>query len=302
VDGSAEREVEPAPLDERPRIGDVVQAVLAESADRLVRQDALLRVRADSDSVHDARVAVRRLRSDLRTFGPIVGLARSRALRERLRRLQDGFSAARDADVLLARLGCHLDDLPDADRAAADDALTPLRDERDAAYARMREMLDEPAHAALLRDVVDMAQQPPAGSAAAELACDVIPGIVRDAWSALRKRVRRRSRPPADEELHRIRIAAKRVRYAAEALAPVAGRRARSLARAIERLQTILGDQHDAVVACDRMRALATDPERAFAAGALAALEHRAATHGRDAWRTAWRRVKRAHRRLRRAP
>lgn len=301
MDGSSERAVEPAVLDERPRIGDVVQAALAESAQRLVRQDALLREHADSDSVHDARVAVRRLRSDLRTFGPVLGLARSRALRERLRRLQDGFSAARDADVLLARLTCHLDDLPDTDRVAAEDALAPLREERDAAYARMREMLDDGGHAALLRDVVETAQQPPAGSAAAELACDVIPGIVRDAWSALRKRVRRRSRPPADQELHRIRIAAKRVRYAAEALIPVAGRRARSVARAVERLQTILGDQHDAVVARERMRALAADQQRAFAAGALAALEHRAATQGRNAWRKAWRRVKRAHRRLRRA-
>ncbi|HZW53345.1 MAG TPA: CHAD domain-containing protein [Candidatus Elarobacter sp.] len=301
MDDIAAREAE-APAADRPRrIGDVVHAALADSVDRLVRQDAVLRAHADSDSVHDARVAVRRLRSDLRTFLPVLGAERARELRERLRRLQDGFSAARDADVLLARLYRDAEDLAELETSAAEETLAPLRDERDAAYARMREMLDDPSYAALLRDLADMTEQSSLGGAAEELACDFVPRIVRDAWSALRKRVRKRSRPPTDQELHRIRIAAKRVRYAVEALTPVAGRRARSLARALENLQTVLGDQHDAVVARERMRALAGDPQRAFVAGALAALEHRAATDGRGAWRKAWRRAKRALRALRRA-
>jgi CHAD domain-containing protein len=117
-----------------------------------------------------------------------------------------------------------------------------------------------------------------AGAPAAEALCALIDPV----WRKLRKAVRRRSRPPRDAELHAIRIKAKRVRYAAEALAPYAGEAATTFARQAERLQTVLGDQHDAVVAAARLRALA-------APAALIALEDAAAVAGRSAWRACWR-------------
>ena len=55
--------------------------------------------------------------------------------------------------------------------------------------------------------------------------------------------------PPTDEDLHSVRIGAKRCRYAAEAVAPTIGKRARTFARAAADLQQVLGDHHDAVVA-----------------------------------------------------
>ena len=104
------------------------------------------------------------------------------------------------------------------------------------------------------------------------------------------------SRPPSDRELHGIRIAAKRVRYAAEAVEPVAGRPVRLLARRVEGVQTILGEQHDTVVACRALRELTG--ENAFFAGELAALEVLAGVKARARWRAAWRTAKRAHRRF----
>ena len=285
-------------LDETSRIGDVARAAFAVSVAQLLRQDSALRLHAGEDAVHDARVAVRRLRSDLRTFEPLLDEAWASALRERTRWLQEGFSTARDADVVLARLRRQSEELPESDRRHAEDVLAPLRVAREAAYQRVRAMLREPRYAVLLQELVDAAKRPPFNARAEEAACDAIPEIVAGAWSALRKRVRARTRPPLDRELHRIRIAAKRVRYAAEAVAPVAGRRARTLARAAERLQTILGDQHDAAAARERLRALGDEPGVAFVAGALAALEHRAACDGRGAWRAAWRAAKRARRRF----
>ncbi|HEV2644044.1 MAG TPA: CHAD domain-containing protein, partial [Candidatus Elarobacter sp.] len=213
--------------------------------------------------------------------------------------LQDGLSAARDADVLITGLRHRSEALPDADRGELDELLQPFRGEREVAYERVRAMLRDERYVSLLQDLVDAANRPPLTAAADERACDAIPAIVDDAWSALRKRVRKRSRPPSDRELHRIRIAAKRVRYAAEAVAPVAGRPARALARATERVQTILGDEHDAVAACRRLREMAHG-EHAFLAGQLAALEILAQDDARASWRGAWRAAKRAHRRLRR--
>ncbi|MEA2720733.1 MAG: hypothetical protein QOJ39_2597 [Candidatus Eremiobacteraeota bacterium] len=287
-------------LGRRSCIGDVASAAFAASVERLVRNDALLRSSDDEEAVHQARVAVRRLRSDLRTFAPLLDAQWASDLRERTHRLQDGFSGARDADVLLAFLSRKAELLPDADRRGAAGAFEPFRAARGRAYERVRALQAEPDYAALLDELARVAACPPFNAAADEPACDVLGAIAGTAWSRLRKRVRARSRPASDDELHAIRIAAKRARYAAEAVAPVAGRRAHALAAAIENVQTILGEQHDAVVAREQLRALA-DGEHAFAAGELAALAHQTAGTEALAWHAAWREAKRRYRRFRRS-
>jgi CHAD domain-containing protein len=288
-------------LDAGARIGDVVRAALAGSVKRIVRYDAKLRLHADEDAVHDARVAVRRLRSDLRTFMPLFEGTWACDVRERLRWLQDGLSTARDADVLLKGLRRFSETLPDTDRRHLDDVLAPFRATRDAAYEHVRTMLRDERYVPLLQTLVDGAKHPPFTARADEPACDAIPSIIDEAWSTLRKRVRRRTRPPSDHELHAIRIAAKRVRYAAEAVEPVVGRPARALARTVTDLQSILGNQHDAVVACERLRTLARDTDRAFLAGELSAFATLTALNARNAWRNAWRATKREHRHFHRA-
>ncbi|HTD35424.1 MAG TPA: CYTH and CHAD domain-containing protein [Candidatus Elarobacter sp.] len=291
---ATQSEIAVPPPKPRSPAREVMRAAFAASLERLVRQDPLLRLSANEDAVHDARVATRRLRSDLRTFRPLLDETYARELRERLRFLQDGFAAARDADVLLARIARHADLLASEDRERAGAILEALRGAREAAYGRMLAMLREPRYAALLQELVELVQRPPCGALADEPAREVVPEVVDDAWSALRKRVRRRSRPPSNRELHRIRIAAKRTRYAAEAAAPVLGRSAEKLASAVEAIQTTLGDQHDAVVACGTLRAWADDGAAAFAAGELTVIEQRAAAEGRYAWRKAWKRARRA--------
>jgi len=299
MNGLVERDdLAQAALGATSSIGDVARAALAASVEHIVHYDAELRLEPDVEIVHHARVAVRRLRSDLRTFLPLFDAAWACALRERLSWLQDGLSAARDADVLIAGLLRHSEALPDADRRGVGDLLKTFRAERAAAYDRVRAMLRDERYVPLVQDLVDAANRPPLTDAAAERACDAIPAIVGEAWSMLRKRVRKRSRPASDRELHGIRIAGKRVRYAAEAVSPVAGRPARALARAAERMQTVLGDEHDAVAACRRLRDLAGG-EHAFLVGELAALENVARLEARAAWRNAWRKAKRAYRRIR---
>ncbi len=83
------------------------------------------------------------------------------------------------------------------------------------------------------------------------------------------------SSPAEDAALHEVRKSAKRLRYAAEAAAPVFGKQATALARAAEEIQEILGDHHDSVVTRDLLRELAaSDPGTdAFTYGRLHALE-----------------------------
>jgi CHAD domain-containing protein len=84
------------------------------------------------------------------------------------------------------------------------------------------------------------------------------------------------------------------VRYAAEAVAPVAGKAARSFASAAADLQEVLGDLNDAVVAEEWLRswtAGSRSPRMAFAAGELAGLERASALELRARWRKAWKRL-----------
>jgi CHAD domain-containing protein len=99
--------------------------------------------------------------------------------------------------------------------------------------------------------------------------------------------------------LHALRIRAKRVRYAAEALAPFVGDRAWAFARSAARLQDVLGRHQDSVMAIDKLSAVAaTDPDLAFVAGWLAAGRERVRVETRAAWRDAWRSLAKKKRRF----
>ena len=92
--------------------------------------------------------------------------------------------------------------------------------------------------------------------------------------------------------MHQVRIKAKRARYAAEAIAPVAGRRVARLAEAVADLQGILGDHQDAVVAEAWLRQASQDGgDLALVAGELVGVQRAEAKASRKAWKKAWKRA-----------
>jgi CHAD domain-containing protein len=112
-------------------------------------------------------------------------------------------------------------------------------------------------------------------------------------WAILRKRVKRSGRHPADDELHRIRVLAKRCRYGAEAIEPVIGEQARDGGRAAAGLQGILGQRHDAIVFRTWLHDTAvdtTDVAMAFAAGEFAGEELIGLQRSRGDWWKRWKR------------
>jgi CHAD domain-containing protein len=118
----------------------------------------------------------------------------------------------------------------------------------------------------------------------------VLPPLVRKPWKKLSDTVAELPDDPSDEDLHDVRIKAKRCRYAAEAVAPAVGKQARSFAKAIADLQDVLGEHQDAVVAEQWLREVAsTANERdVFAAGQLASLERIDIDRTRARWGDAW--------------
>ncbi len=288
-------ELTPPKVGRRATMLDVTKASLSRAVERIVRSDAAIRLEHDAEAVHKARTSVRRLRSNLCTFEPVLERGYARALGERLRWLGDALGEARDADVLLARIDRDARALSPDDAKWTSEATAALRLARESAYERLEHEMRQPRYVELLDDLVAAATRPRQGAAAHLRACDIGPLLLDAAWRGVRRRVRKRSRPPTDTELHRIRIKAKYVRHAAEALAPVLSRSATRLAKAMEHLQTILGDQHDATIAASRLAEPTEGGRSVFVAGELAQLERDAAEAGRSAWRAAWREAKRRH-------
>ncbi|MET1037804.1 MAG: CHAD domain-containing protein, partial [Aeromicrobium sp.] len=87
----------------RDDAGQVLLAYLADHAAALRRQDVSLRA-GETGSVHQLRIAARRLRSALRSYGPLFQPASTDRIGDDLRWLGQSLSAARDAQVLRAHL------------------------------------------------------------------------------------------------------------------------------------------------------------------------------------------------------
>ena len=273
---------------------EAVRRAIAMAVSRLLLNDAAVRLGDDPEGVHQARVATRRLRSDLRTFRPLLDEEWVTKLREELSALAELLGAVRDADVLLQRLRRALRSLPAAEALAGGALLRELEVGRDSARGRLLEAMRGDAYRQLLDDLVAAASQPHTAPEAAGEAASLLPPLARGPWRKLRKRVEQLPPHPTDLELHEIRILAKRARYAAEAVTSVSRPAVAAFADAVAGLQEVLGDHHDAVVAEEWLRDHASAVEDRFALGELVGLERAAAESGRRAWGGAWVAVRRA--------
>ncbi|MEO5665476.1 MAG: CHAD domain-containing protein [Nocardioides sp.] len=184
------------------------------------------------ESVHDLRVAVARVRSALRTFGPALPADTSLELALRLQQCASSLGPVRDLEVV-AEL---LDTAPAG--PLRDRELESIRAELAARLASTRSEISGVAHGRLVADLAAYVE-----------ALDTRPGDLRPLARRAAERADRRfdaaGRDPI--ALHRARTAAKRARYAAE----VAGKP--KLARRLKRRTEGLGIHHDCHVASARL-------------------------------------------------
>ena len=241
----------------------------------LVRQDVRVR-RGLPDSVHQFRVAARRLRSGLQAFAPLVHDDWARQLRDELGWIAGVFGAARDREVLEDRMFEAIRRLPgDLDRAAA---LVAVQDHLQAqlttAHEQVSRALQSQRYLVLLDTLVAAAVQPPTTELAERPASEMLPPLVRKRW----KRLAREANMLHDEvqghddHWHKTRITAKKARYSVEACVPVFGGPARKLAKQLEKVTEMLGEHQDCAMAADAVRSILerdTGPQTSFALGAL---------------------------------
>ncbi|WP_198663282.1 CYTH and CHAD domain-containing protein [Jiangella endophytica] len=264
---------------------------------------AFRREPADPEAVHQLRVAARRLRSGLRSFRPVLDRPWAEELRAELAWFARSLGDLREGDVLRERLEHHCADLP-PDLPATEVKLLlaeVLGGSVADARTRVGELLDDERYLALHDRLVRAVAQPLTRPDAERPARDVLPRLVEKAWTRLDGAAQDLADDSPDAEWHAARLAAKRARYAAEAVAPVLGGDAKAFAKQIEKITEILGEHQDAAMAAAKARELANSDHAsadvAFALGVLAsnerALVHAARAAFADAWpnvrRTKWR-------------
>lgn len=292
----------PAPFAIPATVGELVRVAIAEGARQLQAHDPAIRLAGEAEDIHKARVATRRLRSDLKTLGRFCDGFRIDGLRRELAWLGDVLGHVRDADVLRVNLEARAAALPDVDPTALAGLQLRLTSERSQALATLLDVMRSSRYAGLLADLTRLAAEPPLRP---DVDCDApsVPAaraVTRQAFRRVRDRVEQLPAGAPTEELHEVRKAAKRARYAAELVAPVAGGRTDALAERLTDLQDALGATQDAVVAVCWLQEAAPatgDTGQAYLAGRLA----QSFQHDIDqptAWLDAWGRAAAAkHRR-----
>jgi CHAD domain-containing protein len=266
-----------------------VRRAIATSVKRLFENEAAVIAGREAEAVHQARVAVRRLRSDLRSFRPLIDRDWSAPLRQELAWLGTELGAVRDIDVLLARLRSAAERAGGATNSNVTIVLAKVRADRAQARKRLLTSMRTDRYRQL-RDGLQSAARAPRFTLAARMTADdaLIP-IVRKGWKKLRSAVKTLSPRPSAAALHQVRILAKRCRYAAESTIPIEGKQAASFAEAAARVQDALGELNDADAACRALRSLRRKQDMALAANALLALESEAVARARSMWPGAWR-------------
>ncbi|MEZ5615203.1 MAG: CYTH and CHAD domain-containing protein [Rhodocyclaceae bacterium] len=201
---------------------------------------------ADPEFIHQMRVALRRLRSALRTFRKALPEGFEQAVAPPLRALSRTLGSARDWDVLAG------DIIGPAQAAFADDArLAALAQAVERARRRAREAVGEalvaPDHARVLLDFGARLQRAAAAPPAA--APEMLTAFAARRLNRLHKKALALAEAAAGDDpasLHALRIGVKRLRYAIEFFAPLHGGRAtRKALASLTALQDSLGALND---------------------------------------------------------
>ena len=252
----------------------VLRARLREQAERVLAHDPGTRLGTDSEELHQQRVATRRLRAFLRAGRDLLDPSWAEPLQIELRWLGSSLGPVRDLDVLIQHLDAEVRSLG-ADEAQGHKLVRTLERSRRSARRRLLAVLESERYFALLdsleRPFATVADEP------------TLAQIHADEHRRLRAAVKTLAADSPDEELHAARIKVKRARYAAELEGDAA------YVQAAKRLQDVLGEHQDAVVAVAELRGLAGRmPDTVLAAGRLIEREHARARLMRERWRSAW--------------
>lgn len=259
----------PTSIEPTDTIGHVGLAVLRRHFAALLAKEPGTRLGEDVEELHDMRVASRRLRAAVALFANALPVEAER-LRPELAWLGQTIGAVRDLDVQLVQLDEWVAAAPEPDKEPLDRLRGLLVSERERARAEMLQALDSARYERFVRRFGAMLRS--RSGSRTDAALSAAPDLVEGRHRALRKAMRRARRDGEADSYHRLRIVAKRFRYALEFLADVYPGETRQVVRRTVALQDTLGAYQDATVAVARLRELTAEHGDALGTGTVFAM------------------------------
>jgi CHAD domain-containing protein len=231
-------------------LGALVQAY-AETQCRVLLDARSALAERDESAVHPARVAIRRLRATLRTFGGVYDSHEAEYFADELRWAGTVLGDVRDLQVLAERFGAEASSVePGAQRIISEE----IERDRAEAWQEVADALGSVRATALFETIDRWREKPPFTGKAGRPADRARKQVDKADAEVDRRLARVRAVPDAagsgaGEALHDARKAAKRHRYAVELAQPVLGATAERTIERRQALQDALGAHQDAVVA-----------------------------------------------------
>lgn len=232
------------------RSDEACRVILRQLLDVMRANEAGIKADVDIEFLHDYRIAVRRTRSALSQIRGVFSPAATEYFGNEFASLGRLSNPLRDLDVYLLAADDYRARLPDVMRADVDALFRYLRAQRGQALQRVVEHLDSADYGRLLQEWQAFLDEP--GPEVTEAAKAAVP--VAD---LARKRIYRRYRrvlkdgttilaDARDEQLHALRIDAKKLRYLMEFFASLFPRKSMNrLVKQLKRLQDNLGAFND---------------------------------------------------------
>ncbi|WP_370184178.1 CYTH and CHAD domain-containing protein [Rhodococcus wratislaviensis] len=268
-------------------VRELLTAYLDTQVQAIVGGDVWLR--RGLDPVHATRVGIRRFRSTLRVFKKVLDPDARAYLDDELSWYAGVLGEVRDRQVQRARFAAAVTDLPEelvlgpvAARIENDLLTEQLR-----YRAEVMATVDTDRYRAVLAALARWRTDPPLTEDATSGA-RVLKKAARKARRKADKRLAAALDDGGDEALHRARKAAKRARYAGELTRGLVGKKKGKKRVAVyEKVQKVLGEHQDSVVALGTLRTLGaragnTGGENGFTFGLLYGLELQAARRARE--------------------
>lgn len=234
-------------------LDDAVSAVISNTLAQFAGNFAPLRMGNQPEAVHQARVALRRLRAALKMFRRTIACPQFDTLLHQARQIASAFGPARECDAFLeAAIAGPLAHINRSD--GGEKILASLEERRAAAYRDVRAVMEDPDTTRFVLNVYSFVARRGWRDTltAPELAMLAAPAEVfaRKALDRLHARAIQRGRNLAqlpDEARHELRIALKNLRYCAEFFGDLFGsrRKIRRYIRTVATLQDLLGAHND---------------------------------------------------------
>ncbi|MCL4448822.1 MAG: CHAD domain-containing protein [Actinobacteria bacterium] len=243
----------------KPTAGEVITRAIQDAVTKFIIND-MVSVNKDPEAIHQSRVALRKLRSHLTTAKALMDSHWVKKLKSQTADYATQLGELRDLDVMevclrqslkrphIARFVAH--NLPDK----GEPLVRALQNRRQKCYKQLMIMREGEQFHDILLLLLDASYRPHFKKRASAPAEKILPLLLENCWMSLEKAAKKTKEDalaaiPLSIDMHKLRIATKRLRYTAEACygTPQVGDAisANKVVKKAADLQTVLGEYHD---------------------------------------------------------